>query len=170
VPKARLPVSVSTARKNRGLVKDLKMSELGKRKGKASKYNAKGCYLHRDTALPCDPKDKARFYFHSASEAERFRQLVRLRDAGLIDRLVCQPKFPLVINGTRICEYRADFQYEVVDDRGSVLGTVVEDVKGMVTDVYDLKNKMMRAAYPGLRVHEIPAKEIATWEGRTPID
>jgi hypothetical protein len=45
----------------------------------------------------------------------------------------------LAVNGIAICRYRADFVYVESGKR------IVEDTKGMRTDVYKLKKKMMLA-------------------------
>ena len=64
-----------------------------------------------------------------------------LERAGEISELSLQPKFDLIINGCKIGFYKADFKYE---ENGKV---VIEDVKGMLTPVYKLKKKMMKAIY-----------------------
>lgn len=106
-------------------------------------------------------------WFDSAAEAERYRQLKRMEQAGLVERIECQVRFPLVVNGTPIAAYLADFRYAVLDPHGRAVKVVVEDVKGMVTDVYALKRKLMAALYPVMLV-EIPAKKVGEWEGRVP--
>jgi hypothetical protein len=52
----------------------------------------------------------------------------------------------------------------VIDDRGQTIKTVVEDVKGMVTDIYKIKKKLVEACYD-VKIIEIPAKDVAKWEG-----
>lgn len=118
-----------------------------------SKVNAKGWHL--------DGK-----YFPSTAEAVRYLQLKDLTEAGLIEGLEVQPRYPLNVNGRLVCTYIADFRYDVVDDRGSVLRTVVEDVKGMIMPVYRLKRKLLEAVL-NLDVLEIEAGKIRTWAGRT---
>jgi hypothetical protein len=86
--------------------------------------------------------------FHSAKEAKRYTELQVLSRAGLVKGLILQPRFPIVINGVKVCTYVADFEF--IDETGA---RVIEDVKGMKTDVYTLKNKLMRA------VHGIDVKE-----------
>lgn len=120
-----------------------------KRQGK---YNAKGEHVD------------GRF-FASASEAERYRQLKELQEAGRISKLECQPSFQCTVNSVHICTYRADFRYAVLDERGSILDVVVEDVKGMVTDVYAIKKKLVEACHR-VMIHEIPARKIKDWAGR----
>ena len=86
--------------------------------------------------------------FASIAEARRYRDLTRLRDAGEISQLVLQPRYPIVINGIKVCDYIADFSYI-----GSA-GVVVEDVKGIKTAVYRLKKKLMRAVH-GIDITEV---------------
>lgn len=107
-------------------------------------------------------------WFASQAEAERYRQLTRLVDQDRIVRLELQPLYRLVVNGQHIGDYRGDFRYQVIDpDTHKTLYLVVEDVKGMVTDVYMLKKKLVEALYE-IDVNEIPAGKVGHWEGRTP--
>lgn len=82
--------------------------------------------------------------FDSKKEARRYQQLKSMEKAGLITNLALQPKFVLqdafvYKNRTyRKIEYIADFSYVRVED--DIL--VVEDVKGLKTDVFKLKEKM----------------------------
>ena len=86
--------------------------------------------------------------FASLAEARRYMDLKRLQDAGEISQLRLQPRYPIVINGIPVCVYVADFSYI-----GST-GIVVEDVKGVRTAVYRLKNKLMRAVH-GIDITEV---------------
>jgi len=81
--------------------------------------------------------------FDSKREAARYGELKLLARAKVIDHLECQVSFPIVINGKRICEYRADFVF--VDKSSS--SRCVEDVKGVRTPVYRLKKKLVEALY-----------------------
>lgn len=82
--------------------------------------------------------------FDSKKEAKRYQQLKLMEKAGLITNLALQPKFILqdsfvYKNRTyRKIEYIADFSYVRVED--DIL--VIEDVKGLKTDVYKIKEKM----------------------------
>jgi hypothetical protein len=80
--------------------------------------------------------------FHSAKESRRYSQLKLLERAGLVKDLKLQPAFSLKINDVKVCTYKADFQY--VDETGAF---VVEDVKGFLTEVYQLKKKLMKAIH-----------------------
>lgn len=121
---------------------------------RGSKYKAKGTWIDG-------------IYFPSKAEAERWLQLLDLERDGTIEKLERQPAYPIRINNKLICKYIADFRYDIVDDRGAVLRTVVEDVKGMMTPVYKLKRKMVEASY-GFAIVEIPAKQVAKWAGQVP--
>ena len=78
--------------------------------------------------------------FPSKVEAKRYVELKRQRDLGIISGLKLQPRFKLLQDGKKtLCTYIADFQY----DRDGE--TVIEDVKGVRTDVYVIKRKMMKA-------------------------
>jgi hypothetical protein len=71
-----------------------------------------------------------------------------LRDEGVISDLQLQPSFDLIDkmkHGDRTLRkivYRADFMYKCESD------TVVEDVKGVETDVFKIKMRLFLAKYP----------------------
>jgi hypothetical protein len=92
--------------------------------------------------------------FDSKKEAMRYEHLKNLERVGKIDRLVLQPRYTLqdkfeCADGEKLrkIEYVADFEYE---EDGVV---IVEDVKGMKTDVYKLKRKWFKHNYDGVYVH-----------------
>jgi hypothetical protein len=91
--------------------------------------------------------------FDSRAEATRYAELKMLLKAGHIQKLELQPRFPLVPaqEGERGLSYVADFAYEEAGHR------IVEDVKGMRTDVYKLKRKLFRAMYPEVDFREVEA-------------
>lgn len=95
---------------------------------KRSKYNAKKT---RVGAL----------VFDSEKEAARWGVLVILEKQGRIKSLERQIPYTFVVNGVKICTYRLDFRY--IDG----VRTVYEDCKGVRTQVYNLKKKLMRALY-----------------------
>lgn len=86
--------------------------------------------------------------FDSKKEARRYADLILLQKAGAIRQLELQPRFPIVVNGVKVCTYVADFAY-------FENARVVEDVKGVRTAVYKLKAKMLLACYPGIDFREI---------------
>lgn len=93
--------------------------------------------------------------FDSKKEGNRYKELKLLLKAGEISNLELQPKFLLQDsfkkNGKtfRKIEYIADFQYI---ENGK---TIVEDVKGMQTDVFKLKHKIFEKVYPDLELRII---------------
>jgi len=79
--------------------------------------------------------------FHSKKEAKRYIELKLLESTGLIENLILQKRFPILINGVKICTYVADFvYYDVEQDR-----FIVEDVKGYRTAEYEIKKGLMLA-------------------------
>lgn len=80
--------------------------------------------------------------FDSQKEAHRYKVLKVLVASGAIADLELQPRFPLhAYGGTRVGTYVADFRYRM----GQVV--VVEDVKGMKTQLYKWKKKHFEAEY-----------------------
>lgn len=101
-----------------------------------SKYNAKKKVVDGHT-------------FDSKREAQRYCELKLFVRAGEIRNLELQPRFLLQDkfvdkqgNKHRKIEYVADFFYIDKDDK-----KIVEDVKGVLTDVYKLKKKMFLKIY-----------------------
>ena len=89
------------------------------------------------------------FNFASQAEAKRYEELKLLWRAGEITDLVLQPRFPILVNGQKICTYIADFQY--IDVQGK---THVEDKKGYRTALYSIKKKLVRACL-GIEIEEV---------------
>ena len=87
--------------------------------------------------------------FDSVKEYHRWGCLRLLERAGAIKDLKRQVKYELIPkqSGERACNYIADFTYI---ENGEL---VVEDVKGVRTDAYKIKKKLM------LWVHGIRIKE-----------
>lgn len=87
--------------------------------------------------------------FDSKKEALRYRELKRLEVEGLINNLELQKRFELLpkfdINGrhVRAITYTCDFYYYDTVKKS----LIVEDVKGMKTDVYKIKKKMFEYKY-----------------------
>ncbi len=96
-----------------------------------------------------------RYVFDSQLEGRRYRELALLERAGEIKNLRLQVPFLLQEsfrkNGKtyRKIEYIADFVYE---EKGQI---IVEDTKGMKTDVFKLKQKLFEYKYPNLTIKEI---------------
>lgn len=87
----------------------------------------------------------------SKKEANRWMELQMLQRAGEIANLRRQVAFELIPKqeGERSCNYIADFVY--LDKTGK---TIVEDAKGVRTDVYKIKKKLMLWRYD-IRIKEV---------------
>lgn len=85
--------------------------------------------------------------FDSKKEAKRYTELALFQKAKVISGLQLQVRYDIIINDQLVCFYKADFVYI---EKGE---TVVEDVKGMLTPMYRLKKKLMKAC------HNIDIKE-----------
>ena len=92
------------------------------------------------------------YVFDSIQESIRYKELKLLLRAGQISNLELQPHFLLQDsfkkNGKtyRKIEYIADFKYI---ENGK---TIVEDVKGLQTDVFKIKHKLFEKKYPELEL------------------
>src|SRR5690606_29460343 len=75
--------------------------------------------------------------FRSLTEGRRYKELKRQKEKGYIENLTLQPRYKILHPVTKklICTYVGDFRYE---RDGHV---IVEDVKGVMTDVFKLKAK-----------------------------
>ena len=102
--------------------------------------------------------------FDSKKEARRYEELLERLESGEIRDLKLQPHFTLqeafkTVDGESIKSivYVADFSYRErrLDDGGEeYYPLVVEDVKGVKTDVYIMKRKMMIERF-GITVREV---------------
>lgn len=98
--------------------------------------------------------------FDSVLEAKRYRQLVLLERAKVIKNLQLQVPFLLQegfrknAKTYRKIEYIADFVYE---ENGK---TVVEDTKGVKTDVFEIKRKLFERRYPNLSIKIVTKEDI----------
>jgi hypothetical protein len=91
--------------------------------------------------------------FDSKAEGARYWDLKLLAQRGEIRDLELQPRFPLLVQGVKVAEYRGDFAYYDV----AASKHVVEDVKSAFTRkdrVYRLKKKMVAAQY-GIQIVEV---------------
>lgn len=102
--------------------------------------------------------------FDSMLECERYKYLKALEQQKVISNLRRQVKYVLLPSQKdsktqktieREITYLADFVYE----KGSQ--TIVEDVKGLRTDVYKIKRKLM-LYFHGIRIKEV-TNEVKTW-------
>lgn len=86
--------------------------------------------------------------FDSRKEAAHYELLKARQFKGEISCLKCQVSFTIKIKKSVICRYIADFTYHENGKR------VVVDVKGVRTDVYKLKRKLMLACL-GITIVEV---------------
>ena len=95
--------------------------------------------------------------FDSQAEARRYVALKNMERAGEIVGLKIHPRYilqsPFIRDGRREREitYEGDFSY-IKDNR-----LVVEDVKGLKTDLYKVKRKMFMYRYPDIKFIEVNA-------------
>lgn len=90
--------------------------------------------------------------FPSKLEAERYKQLILMLQAGVISRLKLQEEFvinrpyqdPLTGEKMRAVVYRADFTY--LDHESKRL--IAEDTKGIETPVFKNKWRQVKELYP----------------------
>ena len=82
--------------------------------------------------------------FASKAEGRRYSELKLLEKAGEISKLELQPRYKIIVEGILICTYVADFKFEQRHKSGMFF-TVVEDVKGILTPIYKLKKKLVKA-------------------------
>ena len=85
--------------------------------------------------------------------------LKNMQGDGHISHLEVQVPYECMVEGKKICKYIADFRYWCKDQY------VVEDTKGIVTQVFRLKKKLVEATHPGVIVHII--KDPREWPPRT---
>lgn len=95
------------------------------------------------------------YVFASKREAQRYSELKMLEKAGEISNLELQKRFELIpsqrIDGKvveRPCYYVCDFAYYEGGKQ------VIEDAKGMKTEVYKIKKKLMLYKY-GIAIKEV---------------
>ena len=92
--------------------------------------------------------------FDSKAEAEHYAELKLLQRSGRITELVCQPEFPITVNGITVAKYIADFEYR--DQDGN---RIIVDVKSAATaknPCYRLKRKLVEVIH-GITVTEVMA-------------
>jgi hypothetical protein len=94
--------------------------------------------------------------FPSKKEAKRYGELKLLEREGTVTNLMLQVTLPLVVNGVPIYPrgYRADFIYlERQRDQWQSWKFVIEDSKGVRTDVFRTKAQLVKAIY-GITIRE----------------
>jgi hypothetical protein len=100
--------------------------------------------------------------FDSKLEAARYKILKAKEENGEIENVEVQVPYECMVEGKKICKYIADFRYWCKDQY------VVEDTKGVLTQVFSLKKKLVEALHPGVIVQII--KDPREWPPRTVLD
>ena len=115
-----------------------------------------GTFYQRTGKYGARKVETAEGCFDSQKEYARWMQLKAMQRSGYISDLQRQVRYTLIpaqkVDGKTVeksCSYVADFVYKDADGL-----TVVEDTKGVRTDTYIVKRKLM------LYVHGIRIKEI----------
>lgn len=94
--------------------------------------------------------------FPSGKQARRYAELKLAERAGQIIGLQIEVTIPLVVNGVSIFPkgYRADATYvENIQDPWGSWKFCIEDSKGMRTELYEVKCKLIKAIY-GITIKE----------------
>ncbi|MGA2091787.1 MAG: DUF1064 domain-containing protein [Sedimentisphaerales bacterium] len=78
----------------------------------------------------------------SRKEARIDAEYQTLLRCGQLKKVERKKRFPLVVEGVKICDYECD--WVVTDKKGE---TAVIDAKGFKTPVYKIKKKLMKALY-----------------------
>jgi len=110
-----------------------------KQSARHSKYNAKKTVIDGIT-------------FDSMKESRRYSDLKLLEKAGKIHSLTLQPRFDLIVNGTKCGFYKADFKY--VENSAEIVEDVKGCKKGSAYAIFRLKKKLVKAIY-GVEITEI---------------
>jgi hypothetical protein len=98
---------------------------------KANKYNAKRVQVDN-------------IWFDSKAEAKRYTELKLMNKTGLIGPITVHPKYPIEMDGVKICVVELDFSYH--DYKRA---EVFEDVKSPATDtpLSRLKRRLVEVCY-----------------------
>lgn len=89
-------------------------------------------------------------YFASKKELARWEELKLLQRGKVISELKRQVRYPLAVNGVKICTYVADHVYLEGEAK------IVEDVKSKFTKtmpMYKMKKALLKAIY-GIEIRE----------------
>ena len=83
---------------------------------------------------------------------QRYLILEKMEKQRMIFNLEIHPQFPLIVNGTKIGRYTADFKYKT--RKGE---TIIEDVKSKITKTRDyiLRKKILSTYNPPIVITEI---------------
>jgi hypothetical protein len=82
------------------------------------------------------------YYYASKLEAGHAQNLDTLKKAGKVIKWERQIPIDLIANGIKICRYYCDFKVWWTDGK-----ITLEETKGIETDVYRIKRKLLEAFY-----------------------
>jgi hypothetical protein len=82
--------------------------------------------------------------FASEREGRRYSELKLMERAGEIANLRLQPRYQLRVGGVLVTTYVGDFSFDERIAEG-VWKPVTEDAKGVETDVFKIKRKLLKA-------------------------
>ena len=110
------------------------------------------------------------YTFDSQAEAAEYGRLKLLQMANEISGLQVHPRFPLEVNGKRICVYEADFSFLERTPKTTAgvrltffsVRRVVLDVKGFATPEYKIKCELFKALYPDADFRELNTDKSST--------
>ena len=123
-----------------------------------SREPTKGVRVMRRHKYGVSPKEQRTvdgIVFDSKAEMKRYNELKLMERNGDIRDLRLQPQFDCVVNGIKVCFYKADFWYW---DCRKPEGIIVEDVKGCrkgaAYSMFRLKAKLVEALH-GIEITEV---------------
>jgi shikimate 5-dehydrogenase len=118
----------------------------------ADKRKCKRCATQRRNKYNASKVERDGIIFDSQKEANQYFALQARQRAGEIANLQRQPRFDIIVNGTKIATYIADAQYDDLLKQK----TIIEDTKSNPTrtPVYRLKKKLVEALY-GISITEV---------------
>lgn len=86
------------------------------------------------------------YSFDSKAEFYEYTRLKQLQSLGEISNLTVHNKYPIIVNGVKICVVMDDFNY--FDHKTNQ--QVCVDVKGQDLPMSKLKRKLVKACYPDI--------------------
>jgi hypothetical protein len=93
--------------------------------------------------------------YDSQAECRYAGMLDQRKRVGDIESWWPQVPVPLKVNGITVCKMIFDFEILHHDQTKELI-----DVKGVVTAVFSLKLRLLKALHPELRVTVVPSKEV----------
>jgi hypothetical protein len=127
----------------------------------SSRSSASPAGMNKYGTAPAAERTLNGIRFDSKAEMKRYIELRMLERSGAIEALEMQTEFVLIegfvhqVHGRlRPVRYRADFRYREV----STGRVIVEDVKGVRTDVYKIKKTLLLWRYPDIDFREVQVR------------